>query len=523
MTIRKSLAWVLAFGAVLAVADGAEASGPEACRALAEFRGEGLTLEITRAEWVAPGPAEANPFGMGYPGELPQRCRVDGRIDRRVGASGKPYAIGFALALPEEWNGRFLFQGGGGLNGSVAQPLGATAAGDIPALVRGFAVASTDSGHEGAHPFDGAFFEDQEATLNFLYKAIGKVSTAASQIVEAFCGEPAAHSYYVGCSTGGREGMIMSQRFPDRFDGIVVGAPAMRTSFSNLADRWVLVTLNAVARRDDQGQPIPGTAFSEAQRQLIIDSLLEDCDARDGLRDEMIFDALGCDFDPLSLACSGGETEGCISEAQARALKKAFGGPVDSREHQVYPGFLYDTGIAASPPESLPGLLTATGGPVDGNSTATNMDVDAASVAAANEKAAVGDSTWTNLSTFSGGGGKLIFYHGVSDPWFSALDTLGYYERMVEANGGPAVVTDWSRLFLVPGMGHCGGGERALDRFDMLDAIVSWVEEDTAPESVIATGKAFPGRSRPLCPAPGHAHYRGQGDAAQAASFECRE
>jgi hypothetical protein len=315
----------------------------------------------------------------------------------------------------------------------------------------------------------------------------------------------------------------MSQRFPRRFDGVVAGAPAMRTSHSNLADRWVLVSLNAVAPRDAEGRPIPGKAFSEAQLGLIVDSLLAACDGKDGLRDEMVFDPEGCDFDPSSLVCSGEMSGECLSRAQAEALDKALAGPVDSRGHQVYPGFLYDTGIAASPPGSfIPGLLTATGGPVTGRSAETEMDVDAASVAADNEVAAVGDSTWTNLSTFSGHGGKLILYHGVSDPWFSALDTLGYYRRVVEANGGLDEVTDWSRLFLVPGMGHCGGGEWALDRFDMLSALVSWVESGVAPESVRATGAAFPGRSRPLCAWPLHAHYMGDGDPEDASSFDCR-
>jgi len=480
-------------------------------------------MEITGARWVAAGPAEQSPFGLGYTGDLPAHCYVEGDIDKRVGVAGKPYAIGFALALPEQWNGRFLFQGGGGLNGTVAQPIGATAAGDEPALARGFAVASTDSGHTGVHPFDGSFFEDQEATLDFLYKAIGKVSVAAKQLIQAYYETPAEHSYYVGCSTGGREGMIMSQRFPELFDGIVAGAPAMRTNFSNLADRWVLVSLNAVAKRDEEGKPIPGSAFDEAELLLITDAILATCDKRDGRKDGMVFDPVGCDFDPVSLMCGQGKTEHCLAREKVHALKKAFAGPVDSRGHQVYPGFFYDTGIAATTPSSfIPGLLTATGGPLGPGSVETEMDVDAASVAAADEVAALGDSTWTNLSTFREHGGKLLFYHGVSDPWFSARDTLEYYQRMAEVNGGLERVLSWSRLFLVPGMGHCGGGEATLDQFDMLGAIIEWVEQDIPPDAVVATGKAFPDRSRPLCPYPEHTHFKG-GDSEVATSFECRE
>jgi hypothetical protein len=131
-------------------------------------------------------------------------------------------------------------------------------------------------------------------------------------------------------------------------------------------------------------------------------------------------------------------------------------------------------------------------------------------------------SSWTNLNTFSSHGGKLLFYHGVSDPWFSALDTVDYYERMTRANGGRSVVTSWSRLFLIPGMGHCGNGPAALDRFDMLSAIVDWVERQQAPASIRATGRAWPARTRLLCPYPSHAHYKGSGDPEDSRSFECR-
>ena len=142
--------------------------------------------------------------------------------------------IRFALALPDRWSGRFLFQGGGGLNGSVNPPLGAAAAGATPALARGFAVVSTDSGHRGAG-FDRGFFADQDATLNFLFAANPKVAQVAKRLIDVYYRKPADHSYFVGCSTGGREAMMMSQRYPTTFDGIVAGAPAMRTGRSKEA------------------------------------------------------------------------------------------------------------------------------------------------------------------------------------------------------------------------------------------------------------------------------------------------
>jgi hypothetical protein len=151
------------------------------------------------------------------------------------------------------------------------------------------------------------------------------------------------------------------------------------------------------------------------------------------------------------------------------------------------------------------------------------VDADAATVDN-NPTARIGDSySWVNLNSFSSHGGKLIFYHGVSDPWFSAKDTIDYYQRMTAANGGASKVTDWSRLFLSPGMGHCGGGSATLDTFDMLSAAVNWVEKSQAPESVMATGRAFPGRSRPLCAYPAHAQYNGSGNPEDGANYSCRQ
>jgi feruloyl esterase len=442
-------------------------------------------------------------------------------IDRRT-VGDKTYGIGFAVALPENWTGQFLQQGGGGLNGTVAAPLGNQASGTTPALARGFAVATTDTGHKsGGGAFDGSFMNDQQAALDFEFVAIGRVAVLAKQIIEAYYGRQPDHSYFIGCSTGGREAMMMTQRYPTYFDGVVAGSPAMRTGHSNLATRSVSVALNQVASKDANGRAVPGSGFSEGDRNAVVQGILATCDARDGVKDGMIFDVLGCDFDPTSLVCKGPKADGCLSAEQAAAIKKGFAGPHNSRGAQVYPGFFFDTGITAK--AGIPGLLGSGNSPLGPPNTSLAQDIDAEEAQVnSNPISMLGDTPYmTNLSSFSGHGGRLIFYHGVSDPWFSAKDTIDYYQRMTKANGGEDKVMNWSRAFLVPGMGHCQGGSATLDNFDLLTASVNWVEKNTAPDFVIATGNAFPGRTRPLCALPKHAQYKGQGSMDDAQSFEC--
>jgi feruloyl esterase len=305
--------------------------------------------------------------------------------------------------------------------------------------------------------------------------------------------------------------MMVTQRYPRLFDGVVSGAPAMRTSYSGIGDQWVAVQLNQVAPKNAQGQPDTRNALSDSDKKLVIDGFLNACDAGDGVKDGMVFNVNACTFDPKALVCKGAKADGCLSAAQADALVRGFAGPKDSKGRQVYPGFLFDTGIAAT--QGIAGLLHGGQSPVGGNFAATTMDVDAAAERAAADPAESLSTTsrWVNLNAFvhPTHQGKLLFYHGISDPWFSALDTVDYYERMTKANGGPEQVRNWSRT-------------TALDSFDALGAVVDWVEKGVAPASITATGRAFPGRSRPLCAYPTHAHYKGTGNPEDAANFECR-
>jgi feruloyl esterase len=504
-------------GSIFLLAPCARSQQPGSCADLSNFKAPGV--EITKAVSIADGSKEPIPFAP--PGQwfvLPAYCRVEGVINRRKGAGGEEFGIQFALAMPDQWNGDFLMQGGAGGNGIVYPPVGATAAGDKPALMRGYAVVSTDTGHKSHNgAFDFSFEKDQQASLDFAYQANVQVAALAKQIIAQHYGKPAAWSYFTGCSTGGREGMVLSQRYPTEFDGIIVGDPAMRTGFSNLAiSLWIPAAFNQIAPKDSNGKPIITQAITDDDRKLFMDAMMKQCDAIDGLADGMISDPLDCHFDPAVLACKAGQTDSCLAPAKVAAIKKAIGGPKTSEGVQVYSGFLYDAGIAAT--TGIRGILVPGPGIFGPVTTATEVDVDSEAL---NDVQPLIDSTSTNLSTFANHGGKLIFYHGDSDPWFSPLDTFDYFRHMAATNGGPDSVSQWSQFYFVPGMSHCGGGP-SLDQFDLLGALSNWVEKGIAPQSVSATGKAFPGRSRPLCPYPKHAQYKGQGNTEDAANFECR-
>jgi hypothetical protein len=490
------------------------------CADLVNFKIPGVPMAITKAVTIpassAPGTATAETSATAA--TIPSHCQADGMINERKGADGRTYGIGFALALPDNWNNRFLFQGGGGYNGSVRPPVGAAAAGNNPGLARGFAVVSTDTGHKGA-TFDRTYDVDQQASLDFAEVAVDRVAELAKQIITHYYGQSAGHSYFAGCSTGGREAMLMTQRYPTEFDGVISGDPAMRTGFSRIGNNWSAVAFNQIAPKDDSGRPLPNKVFSEGDIKLIVNGILNACDAKDGLKDGMVFNTRACNFDPDTLECKGSKNDSCLTSQQTAAIKKAFAGPHNSRGELVYPMNHYDAGIAnlLPKPSANPPAAGASVPPV-------SIDVDGRLFSLLGDPLeAVTDTTWTNLTTFSARGGKLLFYHGMSDQAFSAMDTLDYYQRMAKANGGMDQVENWSRMFLVPGMYHCRGGEFALDNFDLLTALVNWVEKGTAPDFVVATGKAFPGRSRPLCAYPKYAYYKGQGDPEDAKNFECRE
>jgi feruloyl esterase len=508
--------------AMLAAGTAAEAAVPDCAKNLKLAIAFPEKVRITAAERVAaapPGTVRVNPNAPPLASALPAYCRVSGTINDRQGAGGKSYAIGFQIALPDDWNGRLLFQGGGGLNGTINPPLGVQATGERPALARGFAVVLTDSGHKGV-VFDNSFMADQQAALDFAHASVGTTTLLAKQIVAAHYGRPAGHSYLVGCSTGGREAMLASQRYPNLFDGIVSGAPAMRTGYSNISTSYITAMLNQAAAKDAQGKPTP--LFSDADKAVIVKAMLEDCDGLDGLKDGVIAKAGACAFRPARILCRSKAGTNCLSVAQVKALEAAFTAPRDAAGAVIYPSFPWDTGIVASG-GGIPGILT-TGltSPLGPPNLATSIDLDARvqAVRADAVQTLIDTNGWTNLSTFLDRGGKIIWYHGVSDPWFSANDTQDYYARATAANGPRFLAS--SRLYMVPGAGHCGGGANTFDQFDLLTAVVDWVESGKAPTWVPARRQGPKPAERPLCPFPSYPHYRGSGAEDRAESFDCR-
>jgi feruloyl esterase len=488
----------------------------ERCRALTGLNQPGV--EITSATLVAaapPGTVRFNQFTPNtIPVALPEHCRIEGVINRRRGADAVEYGIGFVLNLPGNWNGRFMFQGGGAYNGSIGEPRGF---GEDPALAQGWAVIATDSGHEGA-PFDTTFMRDQQAGLDFAFNAVPTVTLLGKHLVKDFYGRAPDHSYSFGCSTGGREGMIGAQRYPDLFDGIVAGDPAMRVAYTRIAGWNATIAFNRIAPRDGKGDPVRRQAFPAEDQKLLHAAVAKQCDRLDGLEDGLILNLAACKFDPTVLQCKSGKNADCLSAEQITAVKAAFGGPKDRQGNPLYTGFPYDLGLLGEHPDSLMHILPADVPGIYDNPP-SRFDFDFAAEIArirADPLEILSDTdTLTDLGTFYRRGGKIIFFNGASDPWFSHDDTLDYFKRNRKANPD----FDSSRFYSIPGMAHCDSG--GLERFDMLPAIVKWVEKGEAPGAIVATDWARK-VARPLCPWPEYGRYKGTGDPSDAANFQCR-
>lgn len=529
--------WTGACAALFALTAGQHARADTAdlratCSSLASLSTPAFKVET--AEWVAATRFPAGPAGASV--EVPDHCLFRVMIDARPSnVEEMSYGTGIELRLPANWNHRFFFQGGGGLNGVLLPAVGA--AGAFPAaLARGFAVVSTDSGHRGKSAIDSRFGVDQQAKLDFAYQAVARTTTQAKSLVTRFYGQKPDYSYYVGCSTGGREAMLAAQRLPLEFDGVVAGNPSYNLTRVAVNQVWSLQQVTRIAPQDASGKPDLSRAFSDEQLKAASEAVLKQCDALDGLRDGMINDFQACHFDPKSLVCGarGAPAAGqCLSDAQAGALKAIFGGARNSHGEQLYGTFPYDTGVAGP---AWRGMHLGNGGNPPANATLgrdtlrnfamtppapeldpLRFDFDR-DLARTNETAAINDAVGTLHTSFAGHGGKMIVYHGLSDQAMATGVLTDWYEHLTPRDArGPQA---WSRLFLIPGMTHCGGGQ-STDQFDMLTAIQEWVEKGRAPDRVVASGKAFPGITRPLCPYPQVARFDG-GNASDEHSFTCK-
>ena len=559
----------------------AETNNGGTCAALKTASGLPNTTTVVTAADLRPaaGPQPApNAFVPPTPA-LPEHCEVTGKLNDRTGANGQRYAIAFRLRLPIAWNGRFFFQGGGGANGTVGNALGALQGSQTGvALALGYAVVSQDSGHDNATNTDPArggtltFGHDPQARRDFGYNSYDQVTRVSKALIARFYGRPPEKSYYVGCSEGGREAMMVSQRFGDQFDGVLACAPGFRLPRAALAEAWDSQAFAAVARAanhvDPNGHPFLNKTFTDEDLLLVSNAVLAACDRLDGAADGLIQNFTGCTtalVEPrlTAIACAGAKTDACLTADQIAALKKVYGGPRTSSGTAVYAPWVWDAGIGGkvgstynqgwrswkigpygapansainmtlganalpavfvTPPVSV---VQAGGGPA---AFTLEFSVDRGVEAVANTSGEFREASLefmkadsTNLAPLRSRGGKLIIAHGVSDPVFSILDTINWWNDLNKANGGRAA--EFARVFAVPGMNHCAGGP-ATDLFNAFAALVDWVEKGVAPDRIIATARAstpWPGRTRPLCAYPKQAKYTGGGSLEDAANFVCR-
>ena len=417
------------------------------------------------------------------------------------------------------------------LNMAIGRNTGANGYADN-ALARGFAVVSTDAGHQSPSPTFGL---DPQARVEHAWRAHDRTAVTAKALLAAYYGRPADRSYFLGCSGGGRQGMMFSQRFPAYFDGVIAVAPAMRVSEgATIAAAWTVQQLLAVAPAGADGQPVLAQALSDAQLHRVARAVLQRCDAADGLADGLVQDMAACRIAPAALQCPAG-----TAPAQARALTEVMAGP-RNRSGALYFGWPWDPGIAdagwrawtlGTAQQGAPNArhITLMAGalghefvtPPDPRLSTLNFNFETDPARMAAFHAVYDSADDVQLAGFRQRGGKLLMFQGAADPIFSALESVDYLQRLQQAHGA-AASAGFARNFIVPGMTHCSGGP-ATDAFDGLAALLQWVEQGQAPDRVLAQGSGtLPATlQRPLCPWPQVARYSG-GDVNAAASFTCR-
>ena len=513
---------VAALLAILTIAGPAAwAAARDACTGLSETKLPNTS--ITAAQAITTGsftpPGSTNPIT-----NLPPFCRVAGVI-----APTSESQIGFEVWLPlENWNGKFAGVGNGGWAGTISYgPL-------AEQLRRGYATASTNTGHEAAPGANTArfAFEKPEQLIDFAYRAHHETALKAKAITEAFYTKRPQRAYFIGCSSGGYEGLMEAQRFPADYDGIVAGAPA------NNWTRLMAGDFDATLAIFKGGvNNLPPSALGLLHR-----AALSNCDSKDGVIDGVLDDPRRCAFDPVALSCKGNEQpETCLTPAQVEAARRVYGGLKDPTTGvQLYPG------LAPGSEPFWPNRDPANPFPIPiahykwlvfrdpdwdwkrfdfGNPT----DYQAHQRAEA-KFAPIVNATDPNLTAYRQRGGKLLQYHGWNDQLIAPLNSVNYYESVLSFFGAAQSrertlqdVRGFYRLFMAPGMAHCSGGP-GPNTFDMQAALEQWVERGIAPDHIVATHavNGVVDRARPLCPYPEVAAYKGEGDTNDAANFECR-
>jgi feruloyl esterase len=464
---------------------------------------------ITLAQQVPPGGFTPQ-GGRGAEAfkNLPAFCRVAATLKPTVDSD-----IKIEVWLPEEagWNGKLESVGNGAWAGTISYPAMAAA------LSAGYASASTDTGHTGNNP--NFITGHPEKVNDFGYRAVHELTVAAKAVINAYYGSGPKFSYWNGCSTGGRQALTEAQKYPADYDGILAGAPAIYASRLQGMQVWASQTVHK-----DEASYIPPSKYS-----VIHNAVLQQCDALDGVTDKVLEDPTKCKFDPKVLTCKDADSASCLTARQVEAAARLYAGPRDSRTGQpLFPGLqpgseLQWNMLAGPQPMSLATdvykYLVLNNPNWDYKTLNPDADFPLAEKAIRTNM----DATDPNLQKFVDHGGKLLMYHGWSDPGIPPMNTVDYYKKVVGTLGGVSKTTNSIRLFMIPGMNHCQGGD-GTDKFDGIGALSQWVEKGKAPERIEAShqtaGKVD--RKRPLCPYPQVATYKGSGSTDEAANFVCK-
>jgi len=508
-----------AAGAILAtscaaaafVATFADVSAQSSCESLLSFKASNTT--ITSAELVPAGAFSSPPSGrsnaaQGFANPVAV-CRV--------AATLKPSAdsdIKVEVWMPSSgWNGKFQAVGNGGWAGLIDYPAMSAAVG------RGYAASATDTGHTG----DGGAFAlgHPERFVDFAWRSEHEMTVSAKAIITAFYGSAPRFAYWNGCSTGGRQGLMEAQRFPGDYDGIIAGASANPRTQLNAAH----LAVHQKVWRDPAGY-IPAAKFP-----AIHAAVLDACDAIDGVTDRLIQDPTRCRFDPRVLACKGEDGPSCLTGPQIDAVT-AIMSSVKTRDGvEIFPGrepgAELGWGVLFGQPEPGPLAVDTFKYLLYKNPNwdwrTFDLDRDVAK-AVASPEVAIADAVDPDLSGFTKDGGKLLMYHGWSDPLVAPRASIKYYDSVLAAMGGTDKTSSWIRLFMVPGMGHCRPGD-GPNTFDAIASLERWVEQGQAPTQIVASQitKGKVDRTRPLCPYPEAAVYKGTGSIDEAANFACKD